>query len=106
MEQPLSYQLPPHIERVVEVWKRFEAALAEHRPRILTAESPAFHDYAWNSFMPDVVLSILADNAPSYFAHREMLFAGICTWVVAPDEVALIRQSMLLTAIEHMCRAE
>ena len=96
---------PKHLDSLSETWRAFEkqwAPLHRNKP----AGYPPFFDYAWKPFDPTAVLSILARPDESYEGHQALLFAGICTWVVCPENDDLIRNAIKLEGIDQICWAE
>ncbi|MDX6806162.1 hypothetical protein [Terrihabitans rhizophilus] len=57
----------------------------------------SFKRDAWETFNPDKVLAALLEDKTSYFAHKDVLFAGLCAWAVCPRERRIIQQAMQMT---------
>lgn len=51
-------------------------------------------------------IQILFDASPSYFAHRDLLYAGLLAWVLNPSEVGLRQLSIGAAASRCMAEAE
>lgn len=75
-------------------------------PNRLPPDAPRFVDYAWNEFNPKIVLNLLASGEPFYPALKPIRFSGLCSWVVCPQRLSLVRHGMLLVGIEHIRKAE
>ena len=67
---------------------------------------PRFIDYAWTTFDARTVLAILASSERSYEAHQPILFAGLWDAYGVSNRLGLVRQGIMLAAIEQVCRAE
>jgi hypothetical protein len=52
------------------------------------------------------VIEILLRDEPSYFAHKEILFAGLSAWTVAPNLPTLGRHAMVLAGMKELARVE
>src|SRR4051794_27267624 len=91
--------------KLLEAYDKYEADFAKHRPSKRQGSKP-FAQYAWDEFDPRQVMSILASPEGSFFAHKEVLFAGFCVWAVCPTEQSLIRDNMVLAAIDQLAKAE
>ena len=73
---------------------------------VLTADAPPLISYALVNFRPELVLERLLDPRPSYFAHKDILFAGLCTWTVAPKRQTLIEEAMVLAGATRLAAIE
>src|SRR4051812_15757270 len=82
-----------------EAWLEFLKHLQEHRPSCLGPDSPSFVDYAWHQFDPKTVIEILLRDELSYFAHKDILFAGLSAWTVAPKRLVSIQHAMALAGM-------
>lgn len=65
-----------------------------------------FIDYAWRRFDVNTALKILADPRNSYFAHKRVLFAALCAWIVAPDSNILRRTSIVVEVAKSLRDSE
>ena len=72
----------------------------------LKPETPRLTDYAFGRFDPKVVIERLLEPEPSYFALKDILFAGLCVWTVCPNSSHLIDDAMVLSGISRMAELE
>jgi len=54
-----------------------------------------FEQAIWKEFLPANALSLLANPSPSYFAHKETVFVGLCTWALEPSNTRLRKAAMV-----------
>lgn len=89
---------------VAAVWHELFAQMAA--TSILTGDAPPLTDYALGNFKPKPVLERLLDPRPSYFAHKDILFAGLCAWTVAPKHQLLIEEAIVLAGAARLAAVE
>jgi hypothetical protein len=95
---------PESRRRLLEAWTKIEERL--ERRRLPAISSRPFVEYAWENFDVKEVTSILASPEPSYYAHKDILFDGLCAWVACPSKPMLIKHAMTLTAVKFLQSAE
>ncbi|MCJ2144722.1 hypothetical protein [Methylobacterium sp. E-066] len=91
---------------LVEAWQGIQARLSEMRPSRRQGTSRSFAEYAWDTFDPREVVTILAAPGDSYFAHKDILYEGFCAWVADPSDVTLPKRAMVLRTALHLDAAE
>lgn len=91
---------------VEDAWRQVFATDADRHSDRLAPGAPRFIDYAWATFDPAKVMSILVSEEPTYPALKPILFSGLCTWVVCPAKNSLRQHGMLLVGMEHLRQAE
>ncbi|HEV7254673.1 MAG TPA: hypothetical protein VGN97_16445 [Mesorhizobium sp.] len=69
---------------LLEAWSRLTLKLAGSQSQ--SPVSQPFSAYAWDVWDPEIVLAILMGNADGFFSQQEILHAGFCSWVIAPDK--------------------
>jgi hypothetical protein len=93
-------------DKAAEAWLNFTRLHKElHAPQ-LPLQDRSFLNSAWRQFDPKAVASILLDERESFFAHKEVLFAGFTGWVVDPQDTTISRSAMMLSALAEMSRSE
>jgi len=73
---------------------------------VLQEGSPRLAEYALDNFDPKVVIERLLDPKPTYFAHKNILFAGLSAWVVAPHYPHLVKEAMILAGMSQLADLE
>lgn len=91
---------------LVTAWQEIQTRLAEQRPAIHQGTSRKFIDYAWKNFDPHEVINILAQPGDSYFAHKDILYEGLCAWIADPKNPTLPQHGMVLRTAIHLDAAE
>lgn len=92
-------------EDVVSAWLELERKLPR-RPEQITSAALPFIEYGWSQFNVAYVLELLMSDRPSYAGHRDILFAGLCLWLLRPGTDRMRQQAMRLVALEYLVRAE
>ncbi|WP_156633814.1 hypothetical protein [Methylobacterium sp. Leaf113] len=85
-------------------WRTMVAGLEARSS--LKEETPRLSDYAFGHFNPKMVIERLLEPDPTYFALKDILFAGLCVWTVCPYAVHLIEDAMVLAGISRMAELE
>lgn len=55
------------------------------------------HEFGWGliaQFEPDAAAHHLVSSERAYAGEREMIFAGLCAWTIAPDDTKLVRTAI------------
>ena len=91
---------------LVGAWQGIQARLSEKRPSRRQGTSKSFAEYAWDTFDPREIVTILATPGDSYFAHKDILYEGFCAWVADPSSVTLPKHAMVLRTALHLDAAE
>lgn len=91
---------------LVEAWQGIQARLSETRQSRRQGTSKSFAEYAWDTFSPREIVTILATPGDSYFAHKDILYEGFCAWVADPSSVTLPKHAMVLRTALHLDAAE
>lgn len=92
----LTKDTQKNLERVKALWSQLEAIYEKTSPSYLTADWPRFSNYAWDNFDPKTVIDILLSNKQTYEPLRDVLFSGLCSWTVAPNDEDLTKNAMML----------
>ncbi len=102
----LTKDTQKNLERVKALWSQLEAIYEKTSPSYLTADWPRFSNYAWDNFDPKTVIDILLSNKQTYEPLRDVLFSGLCSWTVAPNDEDLTKNAMMLVGIKYLCHLE
>lgn len=94
----------PATGEVAAVWQELFAQIAART--ILSSDAVPLTTYALGSFKPKLVLERLLDPRPSYFAHKDILFAGLCAWTVGPKHPLLIDEAIVLAGASQLAAIE
>ncbi len=101
-EQPVTKA--EDIATLAASWEKCAASLdASVEPIDVDAR---FIDYAWRDFDINTVLKVLTHQSQSYFAHKPVLFAALCAWIVAPKSDILRRSSIVVEVGRSLKEAE
>ncbi len=73
---------------------------------VLHDGSPRLAEYALDRFDPKIVIERLLAPEPTYFAHKDILFAGLTAWTVAPQYPHLVREAMILAGMSRLADLE
>ncbi|MCJ2127570.1 hypothetical protein [Methylobacterium sp. E-045] len=92
------------MDELKAVWRDVFAQIAASS--ILASDALPLTAYAFGKFNPKLVLERLLDPRPSYFAHKDILFAGLCAWTVAPKHQFLIEEAMVLAGAARLAAVE
>lgn len=94
----------PVTSEVAAIWHELFAQIAAKS--VLAPDALPLTDYALGNFNPKLVIERLLDPTPSYFAHKEILFAGLCAWTVGPKHTFLIEEAMVLAGASRLAVVE
>ncbi|MDV4155865.1 hypothetical protein [Rhizobium brockwellii] len=59
-----------------------------------------------DTYRPKDAVALLLDPAPSFFGHKETMFAGFASWVIAPNEAQIRLEFIGLCIKELLAKAE
>ena len=101
----------PGTERSPEAKLESESTRAANKPTYEIARSkPAiglkFSDTTFVGLDLEAAISILTKPKPSFFGHRETLFAGFCAWLVTPTVEEAVKDAMIAEMSEQLATAE
>lgn len=65
-----------------------------------------FQKNAWAKFNAKACLRILADEREAYAGLKQVLYAGICAWMIAPQNSKLIKSALALATLTTLANAE
>lgn len=91
---------------LIGAWQDIQRRISEKRPSQRQGTARKFVEYAWESFDVGEVTNILALPGDSYFAHKDVLYEGLCAWVACPGNRNLPRHGMVLRSALHLDAAE
>jgi hypothetical protein len=96
----------PYGKQLLQAWEKFKSDLNQYRPQIGNRPPDEFKKHALKKFSPKYALEVLLSPEPTFFGLKEVVFAGLCTWIVCPKAPTLIRQNMLVTALWQLQESE
>jgi len=80
--------------RLIENWIKLGAEIGKRKNEDQGVTGINFMDFAWD-FQPKLVIEQLLTEDEAFSGENSVLFAGICSWIVFPDNLNFIRQAMM-----------
>src|ERR1700721_4145610 len=79
------------------VTKRVRAKPSNSQREAAKLDHSDHHEFGWGliaQFDPDVAARHLVSTESTYAGEREMIFAGLCAWTIAPADLKFVRMAI------------